>query len=164
MDCIPKVLLKRRNLRQHFRRVDPGINSGYCDLLGESPIAVNSNDLHVSADMSIARAAEIADVADDVTLGGNKVANLDGCDVSPYFHYIPAQLVTDDDRRFDPVSRPRVPIVDVEIGSTNGCGAGLDEDIARSNPWDRNNAIFEPRSWFGLDDRPHHFWHQFIIP
>ena len=77
-----------------------------------------------------AQFAEPASAVDDVRLGRDEVPDLALCDALAHLDHGAAELVPDDPRRLDPPAAPRVPVVDVEVGATNGGALDLELDGA----------------------------------
>ena len=109
--------------------------------------------------MCHACAAQIARVVDNVTLGGNKIAQLDVIHLIANFDDVTAKFVTDDDGRLDAIGCPGVPIVNVDVRATDGCGARANQNIMRTDLRNRHLAQFKARSCVGFDHRFHHRRH-----
>ena len=97
--------------------------------------------------------------ADDVTFAGNEIAR------RKTFHAIADALdhadkfMADDHRHRDRFLRPRVPVVDVNVGSADRCFLDPNENLVAANF--RNRNFLEPQSGLGfaLHDRLHRLLH-----
>ena len=101
-------------------------------VFGEGAVSVDADDLHELADVGFAGAALEALAASHVHLGGNKIAFLDAGHFVAEGHDFAAELVPRDQRRMNAVLRPAVPLINVEIGATDGGHLNLDQDIGAS--------------------------------
>jgi hypothetical protein len=69
------------------------------------------------------------------------------------------KLVADCHWHWDRFLRPGVPIVDVHVGSTDGCFQDADEHIVAANFWNGNFLEPKARLRFCLHNGLHHFLH-----
>src|SRR6266496_3415479 len=69
------------------------------------------------------------------------------------------KLVTNRHRHRNGFLRPRVPVVDVHVGPTDGSFQNPDEHLVAANFWDRNFLEPETGLGFGLHNGLHHFLH-----
>ena len=108
----------------------PDVRRRHRDVLGETAVAIDADDLRVRADVRVAGAAEQASAVDDVAFGGHAIAFAHVGDEAADLHDFAGELVADDDRRFHAPLRPRVPIVDVNVGAAD---AGATHAISTSS-------------------------------
>ena len=116
--------------------------------LGEGTGAVDADSFGVGAKVAAAGEAVAAAAANEVTFRGDVVPDLEVRDPGPKFLDVSAELVTHGHGDRDGALGPGIPVVDVEVGATDGGFADADEDIHRSRfgPWD----LFHPKSGFVL--------------
>src|SRR5205085_11467544 len=98
------------------------------DVLGEAAINIHSKNACVDAYMALAAQALHAPTADDVRFARNKVANVVIGDVFAKLYDRAAKFVADYARRDDARRRPRIPVINVQIGAADRCRFELDLD------------------------------------
>jgi len=111
----------------------PDVRGRHRDVFGEASVAIDANDSCVRADVCVACPAEETTTVDNVPFGGNTITALHSGDQPPDFGNVSRELVTDDERWLAAVTRPRVPVVDVDIGSTHSRAAHADEHFVVAN-------------------------------
>src|SRR5205814_3751585 len=103
-----------------YRRIElPNIRFRNHHVLGKRPVRIHTNDLHVLADMRFPGAALQAFAAGHVHFGGNEVAFLYSCDFISTGHHLTAEFVPRNKWGMYPALRPTVPLVYVDVGSTD---------------------------------------------
>lgn len=85
-------------------------------------------------------------VGDRVT--GYTVAHLDITNTRAYFCNNTHILMTDGHRSLDSLLAPFIPLVDVQVGTTNGSLLDLDEDVVYTHFW--NGNFFHPNPLLGF--------------
>ena len=145
VDRVTEVLQHARDLGRHVGRVDPQVASRHGNVLGPAAVAVDADDLRVLADVSVAGAALRAFAADDMALGGNKIALAYLRHVASHGHDMAAQLVTHHQGRVDALARPFIPFVDVQIGAADGRSAHFDQCVLW--PERRNRNLAQDHAW-----------------
>jgi len=125
--------------------------------------------------MRLSRAALETVTTCDVRLGGDVIAHLDERDVGPDFHHFAAQFMADNPRGLDAAVGPRIPIVNVGIGSTERGGGDADDSISRARFRIRPVGGGQPWLCRRLDERTHGpivyhrlnpgklFWHASLV-
>src|SRR5579884_3152606 len=101
------------------RIMPPDVAHRQGDVLGECAWPVNAYALRVSAKMAPARQAIAAAAANDVTFTADNFAGMKIVDVRANFCNFADKLVADGHRHGDRVPRPLVPLIDMEISSTD---------------------------------------------
>ena len=105
------------------------------DVVGEGAVAVHADDLGALAEVGVAQAALEAVAADDVSFGGDQVADGEqsGAGRLPaQLDDLAGELVADDDRRLEPAAGPAVPLPDVEIGAADAGVVDADQHVGGS--------------------------------
>ena len=126
---------------------------------GKGAGTIHADALRVRAKMTAAGETIAAMSAGDVTFPRNEIA------WRKTFHVIADvfdhadKLVADDHRNRDRFLRPRVPVVNVNVGPADRCFLDPNEHIVAFDFRDRN--FLEPQSGLGfaLHDRLHRFLH-----
>src|SRR5439155_16399863 len=95
------------------RIVHDHARGGHLQIFGEGPIPIDSDDRHGLADVRVSRSAHVAGAVGDVAFGAHIVATLQAFNIGSHFLDVPRELMTLDDRHFDPALCPGVPIVAV---------------------------------------------------
>ena len=130
--ALPNGSWRRRDLGRKLRAVvAPDDRRGHGDVVGEAAVAVDAEDLRLLAHVRLARAAVEAHAAGDVALGRDVVALGDVADRAPGRDDRPAELVAERERRLDPLRRPLVPALDVQVGSADARRLDPDEHLVR---------------------------------
>ena len=118
-------------------------------VLGEDPLAVHSVHFHDQADVAVAGEAEMAVVAGDVGFTCDVVAGLQVVDLFAHFHDLPGELVAEDLGELgDHGLGPRVPLINVHVGTADGPHLHPDENLPR--PGFGHLDVFQNRSGTGL--------------
>ncbi len=138
----------------------PAIRLGNGDELGPGAIAIYADALRVRAKMTTPGEAIAAMPAGDVAFAGDEVAFGKTFDVIADKIDNADKLVADGHRDRDRLLRPRVPVVNVNVGSADRRLQNADEDIVAFDLWDGN--FFQPKSGPGaaFDDGLHCFLHK----
>src|SRR5262252_8555664 len=129
----------------------PNIGFGNDDVLGEGPICIDANNLHVLADVSVPCAALQTFAASNVHLGRNKVAFLDAGHFVAECNDLTAKFVAWDQWRMNAVLRPAVPLVDVQIRPTDGGDFDFNQHIGAAEFRNLYFADVRTRCSFRLD-------------
>src|SRR5205823_14483386 len=118
-------------------------------------IALDADAHRVGAQRAASGHAVAALAADDVALGTNQLADVDGLDALAQRGNLTDELMTDDQALLDGGLRPFVPCVDVQVGTADACTEDADQHLARAGLW--LGDIFEPQAGRGLrfDQRLH---------
>ncbi len=148
--------IENRRVLQRNRGIElPDIRLGNHHVLGERAVGVHANDFHVLADVGFAGAALQALAAGHVHLGGNEVAFLHAGDFIAERGHFAAELVPGNQRRMNPVLRPAVPVVNVQVGAANGRDFHLHQHVGAPESWNLDLANLRARGRFRLHDRQH---------
>ena len=123
----------------------------------ERALTIHADALRVRAKMTPAGETVSAMSADDVTFAGDEIAR------RKTFHAIADaiddadEFMADDHRHRDRLLRPRVPVINVNVGAADRVFMNPNEDIVAADF--RNRNFFEPqtRLGFALHDRLHRF-------
>ena len=119
-DGVAERLLQRRDLGRQLRAVVlPDHRLGHGDVTREGAVPVDAEDPRALAHVRLAGAALEAHAAGDVALGRDVVADLDVVDVFPDLDDGAGELVPERERRVDPLLRPLVPLLDVQVGAAD---------------------------------------------
>jgi hypothetical protein len=162
---VPEGLLQTRDLGRELAPVVPPDDGGRNrDEVGEAAVAVDPQDLSALAHVRAAGSALEADPARDVALRGHVLALLDVADVAADGNHGPAELVAERQRRLHPLRRPRVPAVDVEVGSADARRLDADEHLVGVGVGYGNLLELEPGPGPALADRAHGFHGATILP
>src|SRR5437588_8199472 len=111
----------------------PGDAFGDSDVLRKRAIAIDAEDLYVSADVSLPCTALVTVPTGDMRLCGYKIAGDDGSDFFSHFHDFTGELVTKDARGLHATLRPCVPIIDMHVCTADGGSFHLYKHITRAN-------------------------------
>ena len=98
------------------------------------------------AELAPAALAVSAVPTGDVTLAGDSLADLEPDHVATELFDLAHELVADDHRHGDGRLRPRIPVVDVQIGAADRGLANADQNVAIA--WRGLGYIFEPQAGF----------------
>src|SRR5437016_2330335 len=128
------------------------------DVLRECTVTINTKYLYVAADMGLAGATLVTMSTGDVGFGGDEVAWDEGGDFAADFDDLASEFVTKDAGDGQAALRPRVPLVDMHVCTTDGGGLHLNEYITRADMRDvyqgnlcsRRRLDFEGRLHFSL--------------
>src|SRR5579862_8731481 len=133
----------------------PDIRLRNDDIFGEGSVGVDADNFHVLADVGLAGSALQALAAGHVHFRGHEVAFLDAGDLVAEGGDLATEFVPGNERRVDPVLRPAVPVVDVQIGTANGGNLNLDEDFVTTEGGDLHLTNIRTGRGLGLDHRQH---------
>src|SRR5213075_854391 len=100
-------------------RVDPHVGHRQGEVLGESSRAIDADALRERAKMSPAGEAIATPPAHDVPLAAHDLAGEKIGDVRTDLDDLADELVADDHRHGNGLGRPRVPLVDVDVGAAD---------------------------------------------
>jgi hypothetical protein len=125
----------------------PDVGHGEDDVLGEGTVAVDSDTEGVGAEMAAAGEAVAATSADDVAFSADELANSDVGDIGADFNDLADELVADDEAGGNGGAGPRVPVVDVEIGTADTGGENANFDVVDADL--RLRDLFEPEAALG---------------
>src|SRR5215469_16678778 len=123
----------------------PDIVLGHRDVIGETAVAIDADDLDVFADVRLSGAAQVTDAARDVALCRYAVADLHGTHGCADLCDLAHEFVADDKRRLHARLRPLIPVPDVPVGSADAGFADADEDVGR--PDRRHRDVFQYHAW-----------------
>src|SRR5579875_2930606 len=137
----------------------PDVGHGQDDVFGEGPVAVYADAFGMSAEVTPAGEAVAAVSTDDVTLAADSVARPEVRDIGADFNNFADEFVSDNQGNGDGALRPRVPLVDVEVGTANACGEDANFDVVGANF--RLGNLFEPEPTFGAG--LHQSFHDFYL-
>jgi 4-hydroxy-tetrahydrodipicolinate reductase len=152
---VPKSVLKAGNLRGNVSRRGARVFRRDNHVFRKTPVYIDTKDNRVHADVSLPGAALFAPTADNVGLAGNKIPHRATGNAFTYLDDRAAKLMPDNSWRHDSGSRPRIPCVDVEIGTADAGCFEFDLHVARSNTRFRRFDDFDPRRRTGLRDGFH---------
>ena len=133
----------------------PDVAGGHSDVVGEGAVPVHADDLRVRADVRVAGPAEMAAPADDVPFRRHPVTDLHVRDEGPDALHHAGELVADGEWRTAAPLRPRIPVVDVDVGTADAGGADVDEDFILADRRDRNIPQLESDGGACLDQCAH---------
>src|SRR5688572_21815258 len=133
----------------------PHVRRRHRDVLREAAVAIDPDDSRVGTDVGVARPAEQASAIDDVAFGGDAISLSDIGDEPADLHDISGELVADDEWRLAPASRPRVPLVDVDVGSADAGSSHSNENLILADLRLRQILQLETGSGGFLDQRFH---------
>ena len=134
----------------------PDIFFGDCNPLRKTTVAIDSQDVHVFTNVSLARAAGLAPAAANMTFSANSVTHLGASDRCPGFFYNSNEFMPGGDSQFHTASTPGIPFKDVSICSAYPGMSHADQDLAGADG--RDFRFGRPgQSWsrFGFFDRQH---------
>ena len=120
-----------------------------------APGPLHAEPDRVGAQVAPAGHAVAAAAADDVPLAADDVAGAEVAHVRADLDDLADELVPDHERHGNRLLRPRVPLVDVEVGAADPGLAHPDQDVV--DPDLRLGHVLEPepRLGLGFDERPH---------
>jgi hypothetical protein len=107
----------------------PHVRGGHRDVLGEAAVTVDSDDPRVRTNVSVSRSAEQTASVNDVSLGRHPVTLFHIGDEPPDLYHVAGEFVPDDERRLAPRLRPRIPVVDVNVGAAHSGPAHTNENL-----------------------------------
>src|ERR1017187_430903 len=126
----------------------PDIRFGDDDVLGESSVGIDADNLDVLADVGFAGAALQALAASHVHFGGYEIALLHAGDLIAKRDHLAAEFVSWDQRRMNASLGPAVPFINVEIGAADGGNFDFDENVGASVAG--NFDFADLRTWRGF--------------
>ncbi len=126
---------------------------------GEGAVGVYADDLHVLADVRLACSALQTLAAGDMHLGGYEITFFNAGDFVPDCRHVPAELMSWNEGRMDPVLRPGVPVVNVQVGAANARDLYFDENIGGADLRDLDFAHLGSGFRLRLHDRQHGIGH-----
>ena len=128
---------------------------GSATQLGERARALHAEPDRVRAEMPPPGHAVAAAPAHDVPLAADEVADLEAADVRADLDDLADELVPDHHRHRDRPLRPRVPVVDVQVGAADPGLVHPDQDVV--DPDLRRGDVLEPeaRRRLSLHERLH---------
>jgi hypothetical protein len=118
------------------------------EVLSKSTITIYAYTDAVLANMLETTATVATMTTGDMSLTGNTVAHLDVTYTRTYLGYHAHILVTDGHGSLDGLLAPLVPLVDVEVGTTDGGLLDLDKHIVHTHFGHGN--LFHPNALSGL--------------
>src|SRR5689334_12672848 len=124
----------------------PDVCRGHRDVFGEASIAIDADDLRVWTDMRVAGATQQASTVDNMSFSGDAITFAYVGDEFADLNDVTGEFVSDDDGRFHASLRPRVPVVDVYVGSAHAGAAHANQNFIVSNRWLRDVLQNETRS------------------
>src|SRR5207302_7404801 len=74
VECVAHRIVNAANVERDVVVEMPDVRRGHRDVLGEAPVAVDTDDLRVGTDVRIAGAAQQTPSVDDMTLRGHAIA------------------------------------------------------------------------------------------
>ncbi len=160
MDGVAQRIQDRGVLLRNRRIELPDIRFRNHHVFGEGPVGIHADDFYVLADVRFASAALQTLAAGDVHLGGNEIAFLDAGNFVAERRHFAAEFMAGNQRRMNPVLRPAVPLVNVQIGAADGRNFDFDQYIGPAKGWNLDLADFRARRGFRLHDREHGFLHE----
>jgi hypothetical protein len=108
-------------------------------------VAIDADDLDVFANMGLPGAAEQTRQVGDVSFHRDALADAHGAYLGADRRDRSHDFMSDDEGRLDPALRPRVPRVDVMIGSAEPRLFDSDQDVAGADVGDRHVGQEEAR-------------------
>ena len=109
--------------------MDPDVGHGQDDVLGERARAVDADALGIRTEMPPTGQAVAAEPAHDVALAADDQSGLEvdhvGADLDDLAH----ELVADHQGHGNGLGRPRVPVVDVQVGAADPRPMDADEHV-----------------------------------
>ncbi len=156
MNCVAERFERRGTRRRQVVGHRPEIAGGQADVGRESTVDVDAEDARVGADMEVAAPTFGAVVTDDVGLDSEAFADKARIvDAVPDGNDGTADLVTHHPRRSHPRLRPRVPVVEMNVGPAHRSGGNLEKNLTGPGYGFGDITEVEPRGGGGLDDRLH---------
>src|ERR1051326_97082 len=155
MACVTHWIVNAADIVRNVVIEMPDVRRRHRDVLGEAPVTVHANDLRVRAYMSISGSTQHAAAVDDVALRGHAVTFADVGDERSDLNDVAGGLMPDDEWWNAAVLRPRVPVVDVDVGTTDTSASHVDEDLVLTNRRLRDVLQLESGSGGLLDQRFH---------
>jgi len=132
---------------------------GNADVLGKCAVPLDADALCFGTEMALARAAVAALHAGDMALAGNYLTDLKALNALAYLSDLAHVLMTDGHRGLDMGLTPRIPIVNMHIGTADSCFMYLNKHLAMVNLWYGYLHEGKALCGLGLDKRIHHFLH-----
>src|SRR5207237_3983265 len=133
----------------------PDVRRRHRDVLGETPVTIHADDLRERAHVRVAGSAEKAAAIDDVPLRGDTVSFLYIGDESSDLDDIAGEFMSDYKGRLATTFGPRIPVVDVDVGSANPGSTYAYESFVLTDPRLRDILQVETRCRGFLDERFH---------
>ncbi len=90
------------------------------DVFRECAVAIDTEYLYVAANVGLTGTALVAQSTGDVGFGGDEVAGDEGCDFAADGDDFASEFMTKDTRNGHAALRPRIPLVDVQVCTTDG--------------------------------------------
>jgi len=153
---IPQRIQQRRIIYRNGRVDLPDVRLRYAHVFRERAWSIHPKDGHVLTDMRFADPALEALAARHMHLCGDEVAFLHRSDVPAHLRHVSAKLMPRHQRRLDAVLRPVVPLVDVQVGPTDGGGLHLNQNIVGPELRYGHLTDLGAGSGAGLHHRLHH--------
>src|SRR5580698_7419635 len=147
MYCVAEWIEERAEVARDRRAELPDVRCRNTNVVGEGSIGIDAEDLHELADMRLSAAALQAVAAGNVHLGGDEVAHLHILYQFADSRHGAAELMSRNVGRLDAGLGPLVPVIDVQVGATDGGCLYGNEYIAGSKGWNRHLAHLH--SWCG---------------
>ena len=157
---VSQRIQNRRVLLRNGRIELPDIRFRNHHVFGKRPVGIHADDLHVLADVGFAGAALQTLAAGHVHLRGNKVAFFHAGDFVAEGRHLAAKFMAGNQGRMNPVLRPAVPLVNVQISAADGSDFYLDQHIVPAKRRNLDFADLRARRGFRLDHREHRFLHE----
>ncbi len=156
VDGIAKVLAQHGHFGGHVGRIDPAVLPRHGDVLRKRTVAIDADDLGFRRHVAQVAFVILAVVVDDVAFARDEIAHFALGDFAAHLHDVAADFVTLDQRHgFHASLRPGVPVVDVQIGAADRCGADFDQNVIRADHRDVALQQGEAGLAFGFDQGFH---------
>ena len=152
---VPQRVEDRRRVIADLVGHEVGVSGRQDDAIGEATVSVDAHPDGRPAQVGCPCPAVPTGATRDVAFPGDAVALPDPGHLVADLDGDPDELVSDGDRRRQGRFRPVIPVVDVEVGPTDGGAPHLDHDIGRTGDRFRYVGQYEAGLSFRLDQGPH---------
>src|ERR1700736_2098881 len=123
----------------------PDVRRRHGYVIRETAVTVYADDLGVRAHVRVACSAEQTPPVDDVSLRRDAVAFPHISDETTHLHHVTGEFVSDHEGRFAAPLRPRVPVVDVNIGAAYPSASHTNENFVFADP--RLGNVLQLETW-----------------
>src|SRR5947209_15899620 len=119
MHGVPERVEDRGDLPVHRRIVPPDVGHGKTDVFRKSTRPVNPDSLRVGAEMPAPRQAVSTASTHDVSFSAHYFSRMKIADIRTGGNNLPDKFVPDHHGHRNRLLCPLIPLVDVEVGSTD---------------------------------------------
>lgn len=160
MDGVAERIKARDYIEGHARGHPPNIARWNGNIISEGAVAINADPHGVGAEVPATGEAVTAVTANNMPFARDELAQRKSSHARTDIGHGADIFMTNDERRFDGPLRPRVPLINMHIRSTNRGFLNLDQDIIQAR---RGHGYFghdEAGSGRGLNDGAHFGGHK----